>query len=55
MELSLVEFFFENQGKQLHALFKLAKTEDKYREEVINMFLFNKPLSRELLQQLQTT
>ncbi|MHA1375846.1 MAG: hypothetical protein ACTSR7_16325, partial [Promethearchaeota archaeon] len=55
MKLSLVEFFFENKGKQLNALFKLAKSDDMYREEVINMFLFNKPLSRELLQLLKTT
>ena len=54
MEVSMVEFFFENQGKQLNALFKLAKSDDIYREEVINMFLFNKPLSKELLQILKT-
>ena len=55
MKVSMVEFFFENQGKQLNALFKLAKSDDMYREEVINMFLFNKPLSKELLQILKTT
>jgi geranylgeranyl reductase family protein len=55
MKLSMVEFFFENQGKQLNTLFKLAKSDDNYREEVIDLFLFNEPLSRELLQQLQTT
>ena len=54
MKFSMVEFFFENQGIQLNALFKLAKSNDIYREEVINMFLFNKPLSRELLQLLKT-
>jgi len=54
MKLSMVEFFFENEGKQLNSLFKLAKSSDKYREEVINMFLFNKPLSKELLQLLKT-
>jgi len=53
MKLSMVEFFFENEGKQLNALFKLAKSNDNYREEVINMFLFNKPLSKELLLLLQ--
>jgi len=54
MKLSMVEFFFENEGKQLNSLFKLAKSNDNYREEVINMFLFNKPLSKELLLLLQT-
>jgi len=55
LKLSMVEFFFENQGKQLNSLFKLAKSDDNYREEVINMFLFNKPLSREFLQLLKIT
>jgi hypothetical protein len=49
----MVEFFFENEGKQLNSLFKIAKSDDIYRKEVIDMFLFNKPLSKELLRKLK--
>ena len=54
LKLSMVEFFFENEGRQLNTLFKLAKSDEMYREEVIDMFLFNKPLSRDFLQLLKT-
>lgn len=54
LKLSMVEFFFENEGRKLNTLFKLAKSDDMYREEVIDMFLFNKPLSRDFLQLLKT-
>ncbi len=49
MKVSMVEFFFENKGQNLSKMFELAGQDDKIREEVINMFLFNKAPSKELL------
>ena len=50
----MVEFFFENKGQNLSKMFELAGQDDKIREEVINMFLFNKAPSKELLLRIQT-
>ena len=54
MKVSMVEFLFENNGKNLSKLFELADADDKTREEVINMFLFSIPPSKELLLKIQS-
>jgi len=54
MKVSMVEFFFENRGQNLSKMFELAGQDDKIREEVINMFLFNKAPSKELLLKIQS-
>jgi digeranylgeranylglycerophospholipid reductase len=54
MKVSMVEFLFENGGQNLSKMFELADTDDKIREEVINMFLFSIPPSKELLLKIQT-
>ena len=54
MKVSMVEFLFENRGQNLSKMFELASTDDKLREEVINMFLFSIPPSRELLLKIQS-
>jgi len=38
---SLVEFFYEINGKNLSNMFKLAREDDKFRQIVVDMFLFN--------------
>ncbi len=54
MKVSMVEFLFENKGQNLSKMFELAGTDDKIREEVINMFLFSIPPSKELLLKIQS-
>jgi digeranylgeranylglycerophospholipid reductase len=54
MKVSMVEFLFENNGQNLSKMFELAATDDKIREEVINMFLFSIPPSKELLLKIQS-
>jgi digeranylgeranylglycerophospholipid reductase len=54
MKVSMVEFFFENGGQNLSKMFELADSDDKIREEVINMFLFSIPPSKELLLKIQS-
>ena len=54
MKVSMVEFLFENKGQNLSKMFELADTDDKIREEVINMFLFSIPPSKELLLKIQS-
>jgi hypothetical protein len=54
MKVSMVEFLFEKKGQNLSKMFELADTDDKIREEVINMFLFSIPPSKELLLRIQT-
>jgi digeranylgeranylglycerophospholipid reductase len=49
LKLSLVEFFFENRGKNLSTMFDIAQKDDEFREEVIGMFLFNKIPSKNFL------
>jgi hypothetical protein len=54
MKVSMVEFLFENKGQNLSKMFELADTDDKIREEVINMFLFSIPPSKELLLKIKS-
>jgi len=54
MKVSMVEFLFENGGQNLSKMFELADTDNKIREEVINMFLFSIPPSKELLLKIQS-
>ena len=54
MKVSLVEFLFEKKGHNLSKMFELANTDEKIREEVINMFLFSIPPSKELLLKIQS-
>jgi len=54
MKVSMVKFLFENNGKNLSKMFELADADDKTREEVINMFLFSIPPSKELLLKIQS-
>jgi geranylgeranyl reductase family protein len=54
MKLSLVDFFFENKGNNLSKMLKLAEQHDQYREEVINMFLFNQTPSPTFLAMIKS-
>ena len=54
MKVSLVEFLFEKKGHNLSKMLELAENNEKTREEVINMFLFSIPPSKELLLKIQS-
>ncbi len=53
LKRSLVEFFYENDGENLNIMLKLAEQDHKYRNEVVNMFLFNQVPSRELIETIK--
>jgi len=54
MKTSMVKFFFENGGKNLSIMLELAEKNDSFREQVINMFLFNQIPSKDFLLKLKT-
>jgi len=54
MKVSMVEFLYEKQGQNLSKMLELADTDDKIREEVINMFIFSIPPSKALLLKIQS-
>lgn len=49
MKALMVDFFFENKGRYFSKMLKLAEENDKFKEEIINLFLFNQIPSRELI------
>ncbi|MFX0025037.1 MAG: geranylgeranyl reductase family protein [Candidatus Hermodarchaeota archaeon] len=53
MKTSMVDFFFENRGENLSNMLKLAEKFDSFREQVINMFLFNQIPSKDFLLELK--
>ena len=54
LKRSMVDFFFEENGKKLNNMFQLAFEDGQYKEQVVDMFLFNKPLSKEFLLKLKS-
>lgn len=54
LKSSLVEFFFENSGRNLSRMLELAENDKDVKEEVVNMFLFNQVPSRELLLRIKS-
>lgn len=54
MKIPMIDFFFEHGGKNLSTMLKLAENDENYREQVINMFLFNQILSKDFLLKLKT-
>jgi geranylgeranyl reductase family protein len=53
MKGSIENFFFENEGINFSTMLRLASTSDKFKEEVINMFLFNQIPSREFISKIK--
>ncbi len=53
LKRSMVEFFYENSGRNLSNMFKLANQNDEYREIVVNMFLFNSVPSKEFFSEIR--
>ena len=55
MKRSMVDFFFENKGYNFSNMLKLANKDSDIKEKVINMFLLNQPLTKELLLRIKST
>jgi hypothetical protein len=49
----MVEFFYENDGKNLDTMFKLAREDLDFRNQVINMFFFNAAPSKEFFERIR--
>jgi len=54
LKLSLVDFFFENRGRNISNMFHVAEKDELFREEVIGMFLFNKVPSKDFLLKIKS-
>ena len=54
LTLSLVDFCFENQGRNLSKMFKIAEYDDNFREKLINMFLFSEAPPKDFIMKLKS-
>ena len=54
MKSSMAKFFFENEGKNLSNMLELAEQNENFREQIINIFLFNQIPSKDFLLKLKT-
>ena len=55
LKRSMVEFFYENDGKNLDTIFKLAEEDNDFRTQVINLFFFNATPSKEFFEKIRTS
>ncbi len=55
LKRSMVEFFYENNGKNLDTMFKLAKDDIDFRDQVIKMFFFNAAPSKEFFAKIRAS
>lgn len=54
LKKALVGFFYENRGENLNKMFHVAENDDKFREEVVNTFLFNMAPSKDFFSRIQS-
>ena len=54
MTLSLLDFCFENQGQNFSKMCKIAENDDKFREQIVNMFLFSKTPPKHFITRLKS-
>jgi digeranylgeranylglycerophospholipid reductase len=53
LRLPMVDFFFENMGRNVSKMFELAEKDDKFSQQVVDMFLFNQAPSKEFLAKIR--
>ncbi|MFX0058089.1 MAG: geranylgeranyl reductase family protein [Candidatus Heimdallarchaeota archaeon] len=53
MRLPMIDFFFENMGRNLSKMFELAEKDDDFSKQIVDMFLFNQAPSREFLAKIR--
>lgn len=49
---SMINFFYENDGKNLNKMLELADTDSIFREQVVNMFAFGEMPSKDLISKI---
>ena len=49
LKRSMINFFYENSGKNLNKMFSLSETDSEFREQVVNMFAYGEVPSKEFL------
>jgi flavin-dependent dehydrogenase len=54
LTLSLIDFCFENKGKNLSKMFKIAESDEDFREQLIEMFLFSKAPPKDFILKLHS-
>ena len=52
---SMADFFFENRGQNLNTVFKIAEKDIAFKQEVINIFLYNATPPKEFFQKIKNT
>lgn len=53
MKYSLVDFFYENHGQNINKMFKLAKEDVDFKNEIVNLFLFNATPSKDFFSKVK--
>ncbi|MFW9973124.1 MAG: NAD(P)/FAD-dependent oxidoreductase [Candidatus Odinarchaeota archaeon] len=54
LNLSLLEFCFENQGQNFSKMCKIAEEDNNFREKIVNMFLFSKAPPKDFIMRLKS-
>jgi len=54
LALSLVDFFYQNQGQNLSRMFKIAKCDSDFREQVLSMFLLSQAPPKDFISKLKS-
>ncbi|MBY8990058.1 MAG: NAD(P)/FAD-dependent oxidoreductase [Candidatus Lokiarchaeota archaeon] len=49
LKRSMINFFYENKGKNLNKILSLSETDSEFREQVVNMFAYGEVPSKEFL------
>ena len=55
LKRSMVQFFYENDGKNLSTMFKLTEKDEDFRNQVINMFFFSAAPSKEFFSKIRAS
>jgi geranylgeranyl reductase family protein len=53
LTLSLIDFCFENRGQNLSKMFKIAESDERFREQVVEMFLLSKAPPKDFIMKLK--
>jgi flavin-dependent dehydrogenase len=53
LKRSLVEFFYEQGGKNLNTMFNLAEVDNNFKSQVIDMFFFNAAPSQDFFAKIR--
>ena len=53
LKYSMINFFYENNGKNLNKMLSLSETDSKFREQVVNMFTYGEAPSKDLLAKIR--